>query len=127
MDEFKRLMLRVRGIVSEPRKDFDVSGFKQHFDTRMKIQLLGYSVPILVLIFTVFYFMAGVKAHMNEGEDLHLDMQENIILSEVPIIKSDVKQLSFIVLANERGLLIVETKLVEIEKKIDRILAKLGD
>ena len=93
---------------------------KTHFD----VGLYRFIWIVFVAVFVAGGTWYGVTTHKGD-EDFHLDLDENIMLSEVPDIMKDVENLGHIVLSNERGLLVVETKLIEIDKKIDRILAKL--
>jgi len=114
-------MIRVQKIVADLQGGVIVMNrVKEHFD----VGLYRFFWIIGVAIFIAGGTWFGVTNH-TKSEDFHLDLQENIMLSEVPDIMKDVENLSHIVLSNERGLLVVETKLIDIEKKIDRILVKL--
>ena len=89
-------MEKIRGIIYnstiKDERALSMNKIREQFDTRLKIQIIGVLVPILVIIVGAVLFFGSSKEHL-KAEAPHLDESENITLHMVPRIENEVVEI----------------------------------
>lgn len=135
-DDFKKFAELVKDVqkIIIPKEPIVKQKIKDTFDLRLLLQIL---MPLLIIAGGYLIFRTTTEAHMtDETAHMTIGQKEELALTQNRSVENqkNVGLLNDIVLSNERGLLIVETKLVGIEKdlqeqdkKLDKILDKLSE